>query len=48
MRCEGTGWRPVQVKGDKAVTPCECRMPQRVETKTTAVRDHKAAAAGER
>ena len=45
--CNGTGWRPVLVKGDKAVTRCQCRM-RRVETQTMAVRDHKAAAAGER
>jgi hypothetical protein len=45
--CQNTGWRPVTVKGERAVTRCECTMPQRRRPQT-AVRDHKAAAAGDR
>jgi len=30
-KCEGTGWKPVMVDGERRVTPCECKQRARLE-----------------
>jgi hypothetical protein len=45
--CDGSGWRlaMIDARGDRRVTRCECWLRRH---KAPAVRDYKAAAAGER
>jgi DNA replication protein DnaC len=36
--CEGTGWKPVSVGGDRRVTRCDCRLRARSQTLLAAAR----------